>query len=49
MAWVLSHDIGITPDGKILWATSKWYGYVFAYSMPELKLRSRSGTTAVLP
>lgn len=33
-----SHGIGITPDGKILWATSKWYGYVFAYSMPDLKL-----------
>jgi YVTN family beta-propeller protein len=33
-----SHGIGITPDGKVLWATSKWYGYVFAYSMPDLKL-----------
>ena len=33
-----SHGIGITPDGKTLWATSKWYGYVFAYSMPDLKL-----------
>jgi len=33
-----SHGIGITPDGKILFATSKWYGYVFAYSMPDLKL-----------
>ncbi len=28
----------ITPDGKTLWAASKWYGYVFAYSMPDLKL-----------
>ena len=25
-----SHGIGITPDGKVLWATRKWYGYVFA-------------------
>jgi len=33
-----SHGIGITPDGKTLWATSKWYGHVFAYSMPALKL-----------
>jgi YVTN family beta-propeller protein len=33
-----SHGIGITPDGKTLWATSKWYGYVFVYSMPDLKL-----------
>ena len=33
-----SHGIGITPDGKMLWATSKWYGYVFVYSMPDLKL-----------
>jgi YVTN family beta-propeller protein len=33
-----SHGIGITPDGKTLFATSKWYGYVFAYAMPDLKL-----------
>ena len=33
-----SHGIGLTPDGKTLWATSKWYGYVFAYSMPDLTL-----------
>ena len=33
-----SHGIGITPDGKVLWATSKWYHYVAAYSMPDLKL-----------
>jgi YVTN family beta-propeller protein len=33
-----SHGIGVTPDGKTLWATSKWYGYVFAYSLPDLKL-----------
>ncbi|HEX6895871.1 MAG TPA: cytochrome D1 domain-containing protein [Bryobacteraceae bacterium] len=33
-----SHGIGITPDGKTLWATSKWYGYAFEYSMPDLKL-----------
>src|SRR5437588_1297898 len=32
-----SHGIGITPDGKTLWATSKWYGAVYAYSIPDLK------------
>jgi len=32
-----SHGIGITPDGKTLWATSKWYHYVAVYSMPDLK------------
>jgi YVTN family beta-propeller protein len=32
-----SHGIGITPDGTVLWATSKWYHYVAAYSMPDLK------------
>jgi YVTN family beta-propeller protein len=33
-----SHGLVITPDGKMLWATSKWYGYVAAYSLPDLKL-----------
>ncbi len=33
-----SHGLAITPDGKILWATSKWYGYVAAYSLPDYKL-----------
>jgi YVTN family beta-propeller protein len=33
-----SHGLAITPDGKILWATSKWFGYVAAYSLPDLKL-----------
>jgi DNA-binding beta-propeller fold protein YncE len=33
-----SHGLAITPDGKILWAASKWYGYVAAYSIPEYKL-----------
>jgi YVTN family beta-propeller protein len=32
-----SHGIGIAPDGKTLWVTSKWYHYVAAYSMPDLK------------
>ena len=33
-----SHGLAITPDGKMLWATSKWYGYVAAYSLPDYKL-----------
>jgi YVTN family beta-propeller protein len=33
-----SHGIGIAPDGKTLWVNSKWYHYVAAYSMPDLKL-----------
>jgi YVTN family beta-propeller protein len=33
-----SHGLAITPDGKLLWAASKWYGYVAAYSLPDFKL-----------
>jgi len=33
-----SHGLAITPDGKVLWATSKWYDYVAAYSIPDFKL-----------
>jgi YVTN family beta-propeller protein len=33
-----SHGLAITPDGKMLWATSKYYEYVAAYSLPEFKL-----------
>jgi YVTN family beta-propeller protein len=33
-----SHGLAITPDGKILWATSKYYDSVFAYSLPDYKL-----------
>jgi len=32
-----SHGIGITPDGKTLWATSKYYSYLAVFSMPDLK------------
>jgi YVTN family beta-propeller protein len=32
-----SHGIGITPDGKTLWATSKMNSHIYAYSMPDLK------------
>ncbi len=33
-----SHGLAITPDGKMLWATSKLYEYIAAYSLPDLKL-----------
>jgi YVTN family beta-propeller protein len=33
-----SHGLAITPDGKLLWATSKYYGYIAAYSLPDFKL-----------
>ncbi len=32
-----AHGLGITPDGKTLFATSKWYGQLYAYSLPDLK------------
>jgi len=32
-----SHGIGITPDGKTLWANSKMNSHIYAYSMPDLK------------
>jgi len=34
-----SHGLAITPDGKTLWATSKYYDYVAAYSLPDYKLQ----------
>jgi YVTN family beta-propeller protein len=33
-----AHGLAITPDGKVLWSTSKYYDYVAAYSLPDLKL-----------
>jgi len=33
-----AHGLAITNDGKVLWATSKYYGYVAAYSIPDYKL-----------
>jgi YVTN family beta-propeller protein len=32
-----SHGLAITPDGKMLWATSKYYDYVAAYSLPDFQ------------
>lgn len=33
-----SHGLAITPDGKMLWVTSKYYAYVAAFSLPDYKL-----------
>ena len=33
-----AHGLQITPDGKTLWVTSKYYGYVAAYALPDCKL-----------
>jgi len=33
-----AHGLAITRDRKMLWSTSKWYGYVAAYSLPDFKL-----------
>lgn len=30
-----AHGLAITPDGKTLWSTSKYYGSVAAYSIPD--------------
>src|SRR5580658_1472218 len=30
-----AHGLAIPPDGKTLWVTSKYYGYVAAYSLPD--------------
>lgn len=33
-----SHGLAITPDGKVLWATSKYYDAVVAFSLPDLRV-----------
>jgi YVTN family beta-propeller protein len=33
-----AHGLAITPDGKVVWTTSKYYDYVAAYSLPDYKL-----------
>ena len=33
-----AHGLAITPDGKMLWSTSKYYNCVFAYSLPDYKM-----------
>jgi YVTN family beta-propeller protein len=33
-----AHGLAVTADGRTLLATSKWYGQLYAYSLPDLKL-----------
>jgi YVTN family beta-propeller protein len=33
-----AHGLMVTPDQKMLLATSKWYGAMYAYSIPDYKL-----------
>lgn len=33
-----AHGLAVTADGKTLLATSKWYGEMYSYSLPDLKL-----------
>ncbi len=33
-----AHGLAVTPDQKMLLATSKWYGAMYAYSIPDFKL-----------
>ena len=39
-----AHGLAVTADNKVLLATSKWYGAMYAYSIPDYKL---IGTTVV--
>lgn len=32
-----AHGLGVTPDGRLLFATSKVFGQLYAYSLPDLK------------
>lgn len=34
-----AHGLAVTPDQQTLLATSKWYGAMYAYSIPDFKLR----------
>ncbi len=36
-----SHGMGVAPDGKTAWFSSRTYNCVFVYSLPELKLLGR--------
>lgn len=33
-----AHGIGVSPDGKTLWSTSRMNSHVYVYSLPELEL-----------
>jgi YVTN family beta-propeller protein len=44
-----SHGIGVSPDGKTLWANSRIYDCVFVYSLPDLKLLGHVPLPEVMP
>jgi YVTN family beta-propeller protein len=33
-----AHGIGVAPDGKTVWSTSRMNSHVYVYSLPDLKL-----------
>jgi YVTN family beta-propeller protein len=41
-----AHGIGVSPDGKTLWSTSRMNSHVYVYSLPDLRLLGgvRTGT-----
>jgi YVTN family beta-propeller protein len=41
-----AHGIGVSPDGKTLWSTSRMNSHVYVYSLPDIKLIGsvRTGT-----
>jgi YVTN family beta-propeller protein len=41
-----AHGIGVAPDGKTLWSTSRMNSHVYVYSLPDLRLLGgvRTGT-----
>jgi YVTN family beta-propeller protein len=41
-----SHGLGVAPDGKTLWVTSRMNHAVYAYSLPDLKLLGGSDVGA---
>ena len=32
-----THGLGVSPDGKTLWSTSKVYSHAYVYALPDLK------------
>ena len=32
-----AHGLGVSPDGKTLWSTSKVYSHAYVFSLPDLK------------
>ena len=44
-----SHGLGVAPDGKTLWVTSRPNARVYAYSLPDLKLLPAPSISAAAP